>query len=262
MKGIVLRWLGGSGGDTLLYTLKKQNKLYTNVYFPSEDLSDKDKTIIEVSTDKEYPTFDNAENYDADPFIIDLKSLSKKTKSFIIKQHFAGEDLDRKMKDVAEILNVGFTLEFLPFVVKANFHKTHTVKKRDHPEKTHLDETLKKINSKLTPAQADSLTIWNLVIDNKNIMEKFKLPESPVMLDNFFHDPASIEKCFKDKGFNLNLGTEYFRNWKNRNSDLLPSAEYQTYLKNQNYNFKDKELDIVERYVFLALSGKKFQFLH
>lgn len=261
MKGLILRWLGGSGGDTLLYILNKQNKFYTNVSFPSTNLSAKDSTLTKGSADNDYPTFDNPRNYDASLFIDDLKALSKKTKAFIIKQHFANADIDRKIGQLADIVNVGFDLSFLPFVVRANLQKTETVNHRDDPGKTFLDETLKKINDKLTPAQADLLTIWNLVIHNKDTMEKFKLPESPIMVNNFFHDPSTIEACFKNKGYDLDLDIEYFNDWKRRNSDLLPSTKYQTYLKNQHYNFDDKDLDIVERYVFLALSGKKFQFL-
>jgi hypothetical protein len=261
MKRLILRWLGGSGGDTLLYILNKQNKFYTNVSFPSTDLSDKDSTPTKGSANKEYPTFDNSRNYDAKPFIDDLKALSKRTNSFIIKQHFANDDIDRKIGQLVDIVNVGFDLNFLPFVVRANLQKTETVNNRNHPEKTYLDETLRKINTKLTPEQTYALTIWNLVIHNKEIMEKFRLSTSPLMLNNFFHDPGKIENFFKDKGFALNLDAQYFRNWKKRNTNLLSSNRFQNYLKNMQFDYTDKNLDLTERYVFLALSGKKFQYL-
>lgn len=261
MKGIILRWLGGSGGDTLLYILNEQNNIFTNVSFPNKTLTIKDSTLTKASINKEYSTFNDPFNRNADPFINDLKNLAKKTKSFIIKQHFADNDIDRKVGYLADIINIGFDYQFLPFVVRANLQKTETLKNRNHPEKTYLDETLKKITGKLTPGQTDALTIWNLVIHNKVTLEKFALSVSPLRLNDFFHDSKRIEKFFKSKGFSLNLDTEYFSIWKKRNSNLLPSIEYQNYLNNNNFNYKDKELNIVERYVLLALSGKKFQFL-
>ena len=55
--------------------------------------------------------------------------------------------------------------------------------------------------------------------------------------------------------------TEYFHLWNKINLPLLPSDQYKEYLKSKQYNYQDKSLNLVERYIFLALSGRNFQFL-
>ena len=65
----------------------------------------------------------------------------------------------------------------------------------------------------------------------------------------------------KTKGLKLDLKSKYFIDWLEKNKKFQPNKKYQEYINNKNYQFDDDSLDMVERYVLLALSNGKFRFL-
>ena len=92
-------------------------------------------------------------------------------------------------------------------------------------------------------------------------MKKFNLESSPLKLIDFFNNTDNVGNFFKAKGLQLDLKSDYFVNWLEKNKKFIPNKKYQDYLKDKNYQFDDKSLDIIERYVLLALSNGKFRFL-
>lgn len=256
--GILLRWIGGAGGDTLCHLLSSQNDVYMNATFYG--ITEDGQTSAWSKLDNEFPSFykfskHTNKNEDIDSFKHDIIKLSEKKIPFIIKHHLFDKDFDRELQEYAHIVDIGINLDVLPFVVKSNLEKTSTM------ELTYLDDNLKKIISKLDDKQKQKIVIWNVVQNDIRLMKNFDLVNSPLQLGDFFHKTENVGNFFKTKGLKLDLKSKYFIDWLEKNKKFQPNKKYQEYINNKNYQFDDDSLDMVERYVLLALSNGKFRFL-
>lgn len=257
-QGILLRWVGGAGGDTLCHLLSSQNNLYINATF--HGITEDGQTSAWSKLDDEYPSFYkfsrhiNTKN-DTDSFKQDILKLVDKKIPFVIKHHLFDKDFDRDIQEYVHIVDIGIDLDILPFVVRSNLEKTTTM------ELTYLDDNLKKIIGKFNDEQKQKIVIWNVIQNDMRLMKKFNLESSPLKLIDFFNNTDNVGNFFKAKGLQLDLKSDYFVNWLEKNKKFIPNKKYQDYLKDKNYQFDDKSLDIIERYVLLALSNGKFRFL-
>lgn len=263
MKKLVFRWLAGAGGDTVLYLLSTQNDVYMNI---TPHLNNYD--IRTGGSDKMDPAYPHLVKGNKTPqkeytnlFVNEIKRLSKEKQSFIIKSHYFYKEFDEQLKDIVNIVDLGFDQVYLPFVVNSNIIKTDTVEWSKLPDKTFLDPTLWKLLEKASPHEHKSVITWCVVKNHLECIRKYNLDQSPVLVNDMFERPNLTEEYFKSQGYNLSFDTEYFHLWNKINLPLLPSDQYKEYLKSKQYNYQDKSLNLVERYIFLALSGRNFQFL-
>ena len=264
MAGIILRWVGGAGGDALCNLLSLQNKnVYMNFSCHGKIVPNTGQAQVSGRYDPDYPLLvqlasdRTCSGIDMELLGVDVCNLIKKHKRFVIKSHL----FDNEMKKYAEIIDLGFDLKFLPFIVQCNIDKTKTVLNNFTYNNSKSDSTLKKISKNLNNKQKKQLVIWNVVKDNIKQINKFALDNTSLSTEDFFYNQKRIEDFFKEKGYEINFDLQFFSDWKNINTKYLPSKKYQEYIQTKQYNYKDTELAISERYILLALSGQNFTFM-
>lgn len=263
MSGIILRWVGGAGGDTLCDLLSLQNtNLYMNVSYRGKIEPNTGRTLIKTRYDPDYPLLvrlaqGRCVGIDMELLGIDLCNLIKKHKRFVLASHLFNNDIGK----YAEIIDLGFNLKFLPFIVQCNIEKTETISNNFTYNNSKFDSILKKISKKLSNKQMKQLVTWNLVKDNINLLNEFDLDNASLSVEDFFYNQKHIEVFFKEKGYDINLDVQFFSDWKKINTKYLPSKKYLEYVQNKQYNYNDTQLAISERYTLLALAGRNFTFM-
>ena len=146
MSGIILRWVGGAGGDTLCHLLSLQNtNVYMNVSCPGKIEPNTGQLPVSSRYDPDYPLLvqlaqNRCVGIDMELLGIDVCNLIKKHKRFILKSHL----FDNDMEKYTEIIDLGFDLKFLPFIVQCNIDKTETVSNNFTYNNSKSDSILKK----------------------------------------------------------------------------------------------------------------------
>ena len=262
MSGIILRWLGGGGGDTLCHMLLKKNSdTYTN--FIEDRVNNRmGRTLLDARPSIDYPLitrlFNQSINSDKEKLKEEFVRLIKNHKKFVIKTHYFDREFDEFMRSHLPISNIGFTLEFLPYIIQANILKNKVIFSSEFKH----DNTLLQIEQKLNDHQKKQAMIWIFSKSAIKHLNEFSLDKASFRSQDLFYDNERVENFFKNKGYNIDLNTSFFSNWKNNNMKYLPSKKYQSCLENKDYDYNNqKELSIVERYIFLSLAGQNFTFL-
>ena len=266
MSGILLRWLGGGGGDTLCQLLMNNNPdTYMN-FIPG--IIDHNvltgRTYIDDDIDHDYPLISQLGRAnpitDKEQLKEEFVKLIKEHDKFIVKFHNFDQEFDHMLKDDLDVNDVGFDLGFLPFVIQANIEKfsnTH------HPMyDLKYNKTLERIGKKLSDHQKRQVLMWSMILHAIKCLNEFELDKAPIRTQDLFYDNKRVENFFNKQGYHIGLNTQFFSNWKDNNTKYLPSKKYQSCLENKDYDYNNqKELSIVERYIFLSLTGQKFTFL-
>ena len=266
MSGILLRWLGGGGGDTLCQLLMNNNPdTYMN-FIPG--IIDHNvltgRTIIDDDIDHDYPLISQLGRAnpitDKEQLKEEFVKLIKEHDKFIVKFHNFDQTFDDMLKDHLNVNDVGFNLGFLPCVIQANIEKfsnTH------HPMyDLKYNKTLERIGKKLNDHQKRQVLTWSMILHAIKCLNEFELDKAPIRTQDLFYDNKRVENFFNKQGYHIELDTQFFSDWKDNNTKYLPSKKYQSCLENKDYDYNNqKELSIVERYIFLSLAGQKFTFL-
>ena len=272
MSGIILRYVAGAGGDTICYLLSLKNNVYMNIYGAGK-LYKNGRTLLSHWYDKKLPELvklaklrpahKQAFNADRRKLHKNISELIAKNKYFVLKSHYYNKSFDEEIKNLNlfETVDIGFDLNFLPFIVQANLYKTKIEQKNLAYEITLFDKTLKTIAEKLNTEQKKSLIMWLLAKQFSRNINEFGLNNSKIMCDDLFYNPKNIEKVLKEKDYEIDFETEFYSKWKKSNLKYLPSEKYQEYVRTKNYNYADQTLNLDERYILLALNGKNFKFL-
>lgn len=263
-KGLILRWLGGAGGDTLLQLISEHNDVYMNVETKKIIDRSRGSSPIVGKYDSRYPTLVDLANgriVDRRKLQNDIYNLSISHTTFIIRSHFFDKEFDSSVIDMAETVDLGFGLDFLPFVVRSNINKTLILDRSRDSQRSHFDQKLQKISSKLNKEQIRMLVTWNLIKDNIKRIKEFKLDNSPISTADLFQNIDRLENFFMKRELKIDKESSHLSEWKNLNAKLLPSPAYQDHLRNSNYDFNDNSLDLVERYILLALANENFRIL-
>jgi len=263
---ILLRWTGGAGGDTIINLLSAQDDIYLNVTPSCRINTESGKSILSSRFDKRYPRL--AELAKAHPkidkisLLNDLINLQNDHKSFILKCHLFDKEMDKEIKkNNIEIVDIGFDIKFLPFIIQSNLLKTETIEYSRNAEKTHFDKNLIKISQKLTEKQNHTLATWTLIQDMMLKIEQFDLKNTPIKTKDLFYNVNLIVDFFEKRNLNLNIKSKYLKIWQEKNQSSLPSKTFIKYVDNMKYNYSDNTLNTVERYILLMLSGSRLNFL-
>lgn len=267
MSGIILRWPGGGGGDTIMNLLSHSNDVYTNIEATKNIDALTGRSLIEVKFDKEYPSFHDMAivplTYNLDSMVLkqDIVKLLSKKDPFLLKMHYWNKDFDNDICDIVDIIDIGFTLDFIPFIATAMINKTPILVHSKVKHKTHFDYPLNKISEKLTDDQNKKIVIWNIIKDLIDKTRVFDLDNAPITTSDLFYNKNHLRTYFKTKSLTFDITSDYLDQWVENNKRFLPSQTFKTYIKNTNYDYMDDSLEMVERYTLLALSGKNFKFL-
>ena len=265
MTRILLRWSGGQGGDTIAGLISFKEQLYSNIRILNK-LSATGRSMVETFLDQRYPSIKviatkKHSQVDADTVANDIKRLSDDHESFFIKSHLYDKTLDEKVCNIVDVIDIGYSLEFLPFVVRTNLAKTATLERSTDPDTTHFDENMLKISHKLSENQKQSVVAWNVVKHSLDRHRQFDLGSKALNTQDIFYDTDQIIRFLQSKGLSTVINKDHLDKWKEENKKFLPSEKYIECIKNAKYDFSDQSMDIIERYSLLALSGKNFQFL-
>ena len=263
----LLRWVGGSGGDTIINLLSKKNDVYLNVNPLSKINADLGKTILTSKFDKKYPNLCELTRahprIDKTSLLNDLINLKNNHKSFVLKCHLFNQEIDEELKkNNIEIVDIGFDIKFSPFIIQSNLLKNpETVESSRNPKTTHYDKNLIKISNRLTEKQNISVVTWTLIKDMIMKIKQYNLKNTLLKTEDLFYNIGSIANFFKQNSLILDVKSKYLKNWQEKNQNILPSKTFTEYVDNMEYNYNDNTLQTVERYILLMLSGNKFKFL-
>ena len=268
MSSILLRWPGGGGGDTILTLLLGSNNVYTNIHAFNKIDTVTGQSLLTNKFDKEYPSFYKlagnpllTSKIDKVLLKQDIIKLIGKKDLFVLKTHYFDKYFDQDICDIVDIVDIGFKIKFLPFIVRANLNKTPTLVNSRIVNNSHFDSTMHTIAEKLTEDQNKQIVTWHIIKDMINKVRIFNLENASIMTEDLFYDREHLKTYFQSKNLMLDITADYFDQWVENNKKLLPSNTFQNYIENTNYNHLDDSLDMVERYTLLALSGKNFQFI-
>tara|TARA_E500000178_G_scaffold349537_1_gene406627 strand:+ start:2239 stop:3057 length:819 start_codon:yes stop_codon:yes gene_type:complete len=267
--GLMLRWFGGSGGDTICTLIDMAEKdLYTNFICKYNSRAN-GKTNTHQFKDPEYPTLYrfgiswNAE-IELKKAKKDLSKLKNSNKKFLIKSMNFAKSLDNVVSDYMEIVSIGYDYFFLPFLVQTNLTKTKTIKNyftKNNLSKYKKDLVLLDITKKLSQDQKTKLVIWNVIKSAIDYMNDFSLDKSSIQISDMFYNQQSIKDFFADRNIEIDFNNKLYKNWLKLNQKYIPSDIFNKCLKTRSYNYQNSDMNLFERYVLLAISGKKFKFL-
>lgn len=264
MSRIFLRWSGGEGGDTIMSFISKKQDLFTNVNTQRE-VSGHGESVVGASYDSRYPTLKEIalknKVSNKKELLHDIEKLCQDYKSFLCKFHVWDEKIDSAIQQKVEIVNVGFSIEFIPFIVKCNLLKTPSILSSKDPLSTYFDSDFVKLSNRLTLDQNKKLVTWSLIKDSIQRYNDYQLKNSPIQTQDLFYNLDGIVDFLKSKELPVQLDEKYIADWRSSNQKFLPSQKFVDLVDNQDFDYTSKSLDLVERYVLLALSDKNFQFL-
>lgn len=259
MSGFIFRWAGGQGGDILMALISQNKNVYTN--FTPKQLSEEGQMIGLGKNDKNYSTLTRlpagrSVQIDYKKLREDIIKIKKNKNNFVIRAFVYNKIFDKNIKDIIEIVDIGCTLEFLPFVIEANIKKCYT----RTLEKISFENNITNIlQQRLSVEQREKFVIWNVILGTLERINDKDLNFS-ITTDDIVHNTDKIVSFFNSKNIMINFKDDLYKSWKNTNTKILPSLQYQKYIQQKNYQYQDKTLSIIERYILLALSKKKFYF--
>ena len=268
-KGLMLRWFGGSGGDTICTLIDMAEKdLYTNFTCKYNSRAN-GKTNTHQFRDPEYPILYRFGIRWNAPINLekakkDLSKLKNSDKKFLIKSMNFTKSLDNVVSDYMEIVSIGYDYSFLPFLVQANLTKTRTLKRyftKSNLSKYKKDLVLLDINKKLSHDQKTKLVIWNVIKSAIEYMHDFNLDKSGIQIRDLFYNQQSIKDFFADRNIGIDFDNKLYKDWLKLNQKYIPSDIFNECLKTRSYDYQNSNMNLFERYVLLAISGKKFIFL-
>ena len=261
MAGMMLRWQGGQAGDILMHVIAQNKKVYLN--FNPIEVSQSGQLVGEPIKDSRYPVLTNLPYVQVDPvqkhtpidynqLRNDILQVKKDYEHFVIRFFVHDKTFDQNVKDIVAVFDIGCDMNFLPFVIEAGTKKLNDV------HKGYDKEILNKISSKLTTHQKHQFNIYNTAV---GIIDRLQNKDYNFIFNtnDIFGNTKLIQSKLQE--FNLDFDNNGYKHWKDINQQFLPSQIYQTYIKNQTYLYNDNQLSLVEKYVLLALSKEKFQFL-
>ena len=261
MAGMMLRWQGGQAGDILMHVIAQNKKVYLN--FNPIEVSQSGQLVGKPIKDARYPVLTNLPYVQVDPvqkhtpidynqLHNDILQIKKDYEHFVIRFFVHDKTFDQNVKDIVDVYDLGCDTSFIPFVIQAG------IKKLNQPDQLYDKEMLNKISSKMSTNQKYQFDIYNTAVA---MIERFQNKDYNFIFNT--NDIFSNTKLIQSKlqEFDLDFDNNGYKHWKNINQQFLPSQIYQTYIKNQTYLYNDNQLSLVEKYVLLALSKEKFQFL-
>jgi hypothetical protein len=261
MAGMMLRWTGGQAGDILMHVISQNKKVYLN--FNPIEVSQSGQLIGEPIRDPRYPVLTNLPlvvfapgqkktPIDYNQLRNDILQIKKDYEHFVIRCEVHDKTFDQNVKDIIDVFDIGCNTNFLPFVIEA------VIKKLNHHKHIYDDKTLGKISYKMTALQKHQFSIYYRAV---GLIQKLQNKDYNFIFNtnDIFGNTELVQSKLKE--FNLDFDNNGYKHWKDINQQFLPSQIYQTYIKNQTYLYKNNQLSLVEKYVLLALSKEKFQFL-
>tara|TARA_B100000579_G_scaffold340540_1_gene292159 strand:- start:5918 stop:6706 length:789 start_codon:yes stop_codon:yes gene_type:complete len=260
-QGFILRWFGGSAGDTICTLLHKtEQNIYSNIKI-DESLSDAGKVINGEYFDQRYPVLhklgnEQYETIKKDELENNLKNLVSDQKKIVLKSHLFNKEFDLMIKKYIHTIDIGFDYNFLPFIIHSNIEKLPILKR-----KFLFDPTIKKVSHKLTDKQKKQIATWMVIKGAVGLMQDYDIANSKIKTEYLFADTKKIKDAVMQYDLDIKFDNSFFEAWKNTNTGHLPTKQYQTYLDHKDYRYDDNTMNDVERYILLSLSGKNFKFL-
>jgi hypothetical protein len=248
----LLRWRSGSGGDTVLKLILDSNP---SIHSQNKYVTIKNgKTLIDSDYVKLFKyqqianmSLKNATDVDLKSLVGELNSLEQDNPSinWLLKTHCYYE-FPYKVIDIV----VDHTT--LPFVINASLSK-NSRKNNAIPD---YHPMIYKIKDASILYKFDC---YNMIADivNNTIVSDQKI---------FVKDIIGGWGSFKQSLSNVNLYISpqcqtLYNNWFADNQQFMPSQDYTRLVNEQNYDYTNSSLTVVEKYCLLGLLNKKFMVL-
>lgn len=245
----ILRWMLGSGGDTIINLLLNSNPNWhsQNKYCGL----DNSRTAFDIE-------YVNAFRYDqiAKMSLVDYQSTNV---SLLFEQltQLAQEDLSKHwilkthcyVDFTQEVIDIVIGENFLPFALTAVLAKNPRSKVKIvdyHPLASKISD----------PVVLYKFDCYNMA---KNAISTKNFSTLQIHLGDLLKDWQQFTQALS--AVNLHVGPncqEYYERWLNANKKFLPSNTYTTLVNNKTYDYTNSLLSIEEKYCLFALSGEKF----
>jgi hypothetical protein len=251
----ILRWQAGSGGDTLLSMIIGSNpNLCSNVVWDCTTVEGGTRVtgnidhenfinlphLVDIAINSRY------NNVSIDQFKNSITKLKLLSKNFMLKSHWYKSSL---FNDIT--IDLVPSTEMLPFVVGALFEKN-----------SEYITNYNLIRAKIKEPAVRKLYDWyNISWDR--LYNGVEYSKNQIPVEVLLGGWDMIRDCLGS--FDLHLDDcyqAYYTAWLEKNQQYLPSGRYKELVKNCNFDYKDNQLTMIERYCLLAMSREKFTILH
>lgn len=245
MSVIILRWPAGACGDTIIkLAMDYDSQIVSNFKFTgltnsgSTNMVVFDKLLQYKPVLREILTLD--EPYSLSSLEQALDDLHKnKGTPFLFKSHAYKLEFDRLQRYVVDI-----TIEpkNYPFVAKALMAKNWP--------------------NGLPVVQKQGFGKWSVDASYHIYVQKAEkartlYTKNQIAFDDLFRGFDKLREILNRVGIDIN-NRAYYDQWRAAQLEYFPSKLYEQYIEDQNYNWQDTQLSLVERYCLRALSGASF----
>jgi hypothetical protein len=249
----ILRWMLGSGGDTIINLLLKSNiNLHSQNKYCGLNNS---RTSFDVEYVKAFRydqiskmTLVDAQSTDINLLSEQLNQLEQEDTSidWILKTHCYFEFNK-------EVIDIVIGENFLPFALTAGLAKNP----RSKVNIVDYHPLISKISDSVVLYKFDCYNMAVKSITTKNFSTL------QIQLGDLLKDWQQFTSALSAVGLYVSPDCqEYYERWLTDNKKFLPSKTYTTLVRNKNYDYLDSTLSIEEKYCLLALSGEKFRLLN
>jgi hypothetical protein len=252
----LLRWKGGSGGDTVLKILLDSNPdLQSQNRYIGLDIN-KTQVDIQYVTLFKYSeiskmSLDLCKTVDFNLLTYQLHNLAQKSgdTSWLLKTHCY-------FNFCWPVIDITVDAQLLPFLVKANLIKNF----KEHRPSLNYNSIIVKIKD---PNILYKYNCYNLAIDAINdCMLNNQLSHNQLSVASILGGWELLSNSLNNLGFCVaDRCKSYYETWLSRNQSLLPSDRYLELLESNNLDYFSSDISVEEKYCLLALAQKKFKII-
>jgi hypothetical protein len=243
----ILRWPGGCGGDMLLHlVLQSVPESNSNTKYIGAILANGANCIDFTNIDANNismvdcialrPTY--VQTVDA---LLLEQELNMLTGTWWLKSHYYGK------KNYGHLLiDIIPNIEILPFAVAANINKTETLH-------TNFNQLVSKIRD---PELRKHYAIYCLAKHYISLSSSNNQILCSSLIDGWSTIKSTMQR------FNINIDDHlypFYKDWLAANTQYFPSTDYKNLISSKNYNVTHPNLNLIEKYCILAISGSKFK---
>jgi hypothetical protein len=243
----ILRWPGGCGGDMLLHlVLQSVPESNTNTqYVGTIHANGANKIDFSKMNKNNLSMIDRIALRPAYIQTVDAvlleQELNMLTGTWWLKSHYYGK------KNYGHLLiDIMPTAEVLPFVVAANINKTETLQ-------TDFNQLVAKIHN---PELRKHYTIYSLAKHYISLSGS----ANQILCSSLIEGWATIKSTMQR--FNININDHlypFYKDWLTANTQYFPGEDYKNLISSKNYDITYPNLNLIEKYCILAISGSKFK---
>lgn len=246
----ILRWKGGSGGDFVLYAKSLSNPgSVINVRYLDVDATGRtapDFSKIDFLCLRNIDKIALREwihSVDVRQLLAEVNSYETQPADLWIKSHYYD---DYTLKD--RTIDIVADAKSLPFVVASNLAKTRT-----------LQQNFNFLVGKI-PDATTKLHYVTYCVAKDSFMQNHPSTDRQIFVSELLSNLNTWQRAVSLVGITIDQRVAAaYHHWLGLNQQYMLSSAYLSRIKQQDYDWQDTQLTIIEKYCLMMLGGYKFQ---